>query len=74
MMAMETTVTKDGVTCKPLEGTPEENKELEKSYEHLCKLRDEVIEMGVLPLSPTGTDSTPIYDNDETIYINKEAV
>lgn len=49
MMAMETTVTKDGVTCKPLEGTPEENKELEKSYEHLCKLRDEVIEMGVLP-------------------------
>ena len=52
MMAMETTITKDGVTKKPLEGTPEENKELEKSYEHLCKLRDEVIEMGVLPRIP----------------------
>lgn len=23
--------------------------ELEKSYEHLCKLRDEVIEMGIIP-------------------------
>ncbi len=49
MMAMETTVTKDGVTHKPMEGTPEEQKELEQSYRHLCTLRDEVIEMGVLP-------------------------
>lgn len=49
MMACETTITADGVTRKPFEGTPEENKELEKSYQHLCKLRDEVIEMGVLP-------------------------
>ena len=32
-----------------LKGTPEESRELEKSYEHLCKLRDEVIQMGVLP-------------------------
>ncbi len=49
MMACETTITADGVTCHPIEGTPQENKELEKSYQHLCKLRDEVIEMGVLP-------------------------
>ena len=28
---------------------PKKKKELEKSYEHLCKLRDEVIEMGVMP-------------------------
>lgn len=49
MMAMETTVDKNGVTVQPVQGTPEEEKELEKSYEHLCKLRDEVIEMGVLP-------------------------
>lgn len=49
MMAMETSITKDGVTYKEVSGTPEENKELEKSYEHLCKLRDEVIDMGVLP-------------------------
>lgn len=49
MMATETSITKDGVVCKPIQGTPEEEKELEKSYEHLCKLRDEVIEMGVMP-------------------------
>lgn len=49
MMAMETTISKDGVKCKPISGTPDEEKELEKSYEHLCKLRDEVIEMGVMP-------------------------
>ena len=28
---------------------PEEEAALEKSYEHLCALRDEVIAMGVLP-------------------------
>ena len=49
MMAMETTITKDGVVHKPMTGTKEEEKELEKSYEHLCKLRDEVIELGILP-------------------------
>ena len=49
MMAMETTVDKDGVHVKEVKGTPEEEKELEQSYEHLCNLRDEVIAMGVLP-------------------------
>lgn len=49
MMAMETTLDKDGVHCKKEEGTPQENKELDQSYHHLCKLRDEVIAMGVLP-------------------------
>ena len=49
MMACETTITADGITRKPFSGTPEEMKELQKSYQHLCKLRDEVIEMGVLP-------------------------
>ena len=49
MMATETSITKNGVQCKPITGTPEEEKELEKSYQHLCKLRDEVIEMGVMP-------------------------
>ena len=45
MMAMETSITKDGVTYKEVAGSPSEQEELEKSYEHLCKLRDEVIEM-----------------------------
>ena len=40
---------KDGVTYKEVAGTPAEQEELEKSYEHLCKLRDEVIEMGIIP-------------------------
>ncbi|MDE6277922.1 MAG: malate dehydrogenase [Muribaculaceae bacterium] len=49
MMAMETVVTKDGVRYSEPKGTPEEQKALEQSYRHLCALRDEVIEMGVLP-------------------------
>ncbi|MDE7465631.1 MAG: malate dehydrogenase [Muribaculaceae bacterium] len=49
MMAMETTITKDGVTFRPVEGTPEEQKELEESYKHLCALRDEVISLGIMP-------------------------
>ena len=49
MMAMETTVGRDGTVCSPVEGTPAEEAELEKSYRHLCTLRDEVIEMGVMP-------------------------
>ena len=49
MMAMETTVDKYGVTVHPVKGTPEEHKELDQSYHHLCKLRDEVIAMGVMP-------------------------
>lgn len=49
MMAMETTVDKNGIEVKPVKGTAAEEAELEKSYKHLCQLRDEVIEMGVLP-------------------------
>lgn len=49
MMAMETTIDKTGVHYQVVEGTPEEKAELEQSYKHLCTLRDEVIELGVLP-------------------------
>lgn len=49
MMAMETTITADGVSYREPKGTPAEQAELEESYKHLCTLRDEVIEMGVLP-------------------------
>ena len=49
MMAMETTVTGGGVTCTPVKGTSAEEADLEKSYRHLCTLRDEVIAMGVMP-------------------------
>ena len=49
MMAWETSITKDGCHLKDVKGSPEEEVALEKSYEHLCALRDEVIAMGVLP-------------------------
>lgn len=49
MMAMETEITKDGICYKEPEGTPAEISELESSYVHLCKLRDEVIGMGIIP-------------------------
>lgn len=49
LMAMETTITKEGVVCQNVQGTPAEHQKLTESYEHLCKLRDEVIGMGVLP-------------------------
>ena len=40
---------KDGVTYAPVKGTEEEVQELTDSYNHLVKLRDEVIEMGIIP-------------------------
>lgn len=49
MMAMETTLDKNGVTVHNVAGTPEEHKALEQSYHHLCKLRDEVISLGIIP-------------------------
>ena len=49
MMAWETAITKEGVLLKAVSGTPEEETALEKSYDHLCALRDEVISLGVLP-------------------------
>ena len=34
---------------KNVQGTAGEHQKLTESYEHLCKLRDEVIAMGILP-------------------------
>jgi len=49
MMAMETSLTAGGVKWAMPKGTPEELQALQESYQHLCKLRDEVIGMGILP-------------------------
>ncbi|MDO4672569.1 malate dehydrogenase [Falsiporphyromonas endometrii] len=49
MMAMETSITKDGVKFAEIKGTDAEIAELKQSYEHLKTLRDEVIAMGVIP-------------------------
>lgn len=49
MMAMETTLTRDGISYDVPRGTEAEMAELRASYGHLVKLRDEVIAMGLLP-------------------------
>ncbi len=49
LMAMNTVIKADGISLKELKGTPEEFAELNDSYKHLCNLRDEVIEMGIIP-------------------------
>ena len=49
MMAMETTLDKSGVHYHAVEGTPDEYKALQESYVHLCNLRDELIQSGVIP-------------------------
>lgn len=49
MMAMETQITKNGVTFSKIKGTDAEIADLKASYEHLVKMRDEVIGLGVLP-------------------------
>lgn len=49
MMAMETKLSKNGISWSVPAGTAEELKELAVSYGHLIKLRDEVVAMGVLP-------------------------
>ena len=49
MMAMEVSITEKGSAYEEVVGTPEEMAELKKSYEHLVKMREEVIALGVLP-------------------------
>ena len=49
MMAWETEITSEGCHLLPLSGTAEEEAALEKSYAHLCDMREEVIKLGVLP-------------------------
>jgi malate dehydrogenase len=49
MMAMETRLDRDGVHWEMPRGTDEEIAALRASYEHVAKLRDEVVEMGILP-------------------------
>ncbi|MCC8117417.1 MAG: malate dehydrogenase [Bacteroidales bacterium] len=59
MMAMPSRLTNDGVYTKIVTGTPEEMADLEKSYGHLCALRDQVIGMGVLPAIENWKDINP---------------
>ena len=50
VMGMETVIDKDGVHYShEIKGSEAEKAALKKSYEHLVKMRDEVISMGVIP-------------------------
>lgn len=49
MMAMPTTIDKTGVHFTEPTGTFEEVAALEASYKHLCKMREEIITLGIIP-------------------------
>ena len=49
MMAVETTLDQNGLSGTLPSGSDSDQEALRESYNHLCKLRDEVIEMGILP-------------------------
>lgn len=49
MMAMNTTLDATGCHYEVPTGTPEENAKLDQSYEHLCKMRDELVTLNIVP-------------------------
>ncbi|MBQ3961357.1 MAG: malate dehydrogenase [Muribaculaceae bacterium] len=49
MMAMKTTLDENGASYEVPQGTPEENAKLDASYEHLCKMRDELVTLNIVP-------------------------
>ncbi len=49
MMAMDTVLDTNGCSYVMPEGTPEELAKLDASYEHLCKMRDELVTLGIVP-------------------------
>ena len=49
MMAMPTTIDKTGVHFTAPKGTADEMAGLQKSYEHLQAMRDEIISLGIIP-------------------------
>lgn len=59
MMAMDTQLTVDGVQYAVPQGTPEENAKLDASYEHLCKMRDELVTLGIVPPISEWTQVNP---------------
>ncbi|NLZ50281.1 MAG: malate dehydrogenase [Rikenellaceae bacterium] len=49
VMAMPGKLDKTGIHITQPAGTPEEMAALKASYEHLCKMRDEIISLGIIP-------------------------
>ena len=48
-MAMPTVIDATGVHYTKPEGTAQEMADLQTSYEHLCKMREEIISLGIVP-------------------------
>lgn len=49
MMAMPTVIDATGCHFTDVKGTAEELASLNASYAHLCKMRDEIVELGIIP-------------------------
>ena len=49
MMAMPTVIDATGVHFTNPKGTAKEMADLQASYEHLCKMRDEIVTLGIIP-------------------------
>ena len=49
MMGMPSVIDERGVHYASPAGTKEEMADLQKSYEHVCKMRDEIIGLGIIP-------------------------
>jgi len=49
MMAMPTVIDATGCHFTNPQGTPEEMAALQASYEHLVKMRDEIVTLGIVP-------------------------
>jgi malate dehydrogenase len=49
MMAMPTVIDATGVHYSEVKGTADELAALDASYVHLCKMRDEIVELGIVP-------------------------
>ena len=59
MMAMNTTLDTTGAHYVMPEGTAEENAKLDASYEHLCKMRDELVTLNIVPEIATWNEINP---------------
>jgi malate dehydrogenase len=59
MMAMPTVIDAAGVHYTEPKGTAAEMADLKASYEHLCKMRDEIVSLGIVPPVAEWTKENP---------------
>ncbi len=59
MMAMPSVIDSTGVHFTAPQGTEQEMADLKASYEHLCKMREEIIDLGIIPPVDQWKESNP---------------